>query len=1737
MAKSVIIKHNVCVHCSHSFVVTDFSNPRNSRCPINLECGHSVCELCFRTYMRPKTGITCTVCHTVTLPKGDSPDDICDEFNFNMYLMGHMVATQGKRIFTDKDINFMPAGASFRQLKKKTDNRGSSELCAECSVSNSVYHCEQCVGNYCQLCWKVIHSRGKVLKQHVSIPYNKFKKSNSLQKLCSKHNRPTEYYCCSEAICSDCIVNNHQGHCHNPIHLKNQNLQCLDLLNASAEQARLRLLRLKQTLKKTRSEICTSGTEKSKHTLLEQKLARYFGHLHGLLQVVEEKAMSEVTKARTVRERSLENVQLELENNIELISSLLNEVEGSMEPANLNNMDYTNLCQRLMEAKDVPCFLVHPKNDAPDPTLELNEEMKEAIVNCCKLFIPPEVGYKLHSEQDLPENYEIEPLQQGDFTFLSEKQSAAERLAAAFKTHEASRVRSISGTQFSSTSSNGSLNSSYTELKQRIEIAENESYHVYISYLKNASEFYVNLNMYHPRVKSIEKWAAKFLTMKNVTPEAAVKDELYLVQYKRDSNWYRGRVEKIVDDGSRGEENIFVYYVDYGNREYVSLSRLRCISDKLREEPFLAHRCKIFDCVPKGGKWSKESTQAMLNLLEKALVTMYVMKINSEGILEVDLCKTSADENMGHEISSLRDTLMFLEFANLVEGWKKPTYNSAGKNYLFQNLPRDGEEFIGVVGHSVSPNEFYVQKWGLESQYLLRLMDNMDFYYRNHVNMEVILNPIIGMPCAAQFSCDNKWYRATVVDFAGNKNVVVYYVDYGNKETISYTKIRMLHEQFFKLVPQAIKCSLSQIKPISKNGWNQSAKKFFTKYVDGKNFITAVDGRDKHGLRVLMYENTDEKKVCLNAVLVENKMALGVGPQALKPSETYKSDIKKAGKSKLKRLTTNGLTKMSSQAKKRLSAEQLRAKHVSQTQDESSDSDSEIVVESTDKLDDGVIRIEIKVLVLQSPSFLYVQVLDYAPKLRQLQKELKKYYKNTKADETRQWKVDDRCAVLNLEKKKWSRGIIHEFIHDERVKVFLKDFAQIEEVPISYIRPLEDQFLKLPVAAVKCHLAGVKPAGQDWPSISCEFLASEIENYSHIYFTKMGDIEDNSLPIELWVKKVTPGGALEPTREEWLTLNQSLVDQGLAIPVKTPNFTVDVQSLDFSCDFNINKIDDSEKQIWKTQKEIRKPETLESEGSDIESDVTDPGSSVSAQGSNYSASFIPSVLSDWLPAKNIEKVEFMGMPTYVDTDGVIYIYDIEDDEPKINRIRDTLLAVYANSKPTPDDQFWTNGQLCIVRYHLDNNWYRGKVLNVNADLTYEVLFVDYGNVETCQVADMRKSIKMIQMPVLTHKFLLSGVAPNSDDGNWPSASIDFLHGLVVEKESKVVVEEESFDPNLPSKIRLFIGKVDVATFLIEKKHAVVDTNESEETDSVTCTDKDVIIDDEIPQKIEQEEGDKSVLVEPPVKCEIKEWSAIVEEEHRAEIKLKKTAKCLKAETLKAEIETKKKEKKVRLVDKPKEKDLSFKNWELPLTLNWFQIESQMLVGATEFIAHIVDDETLPMNVRKALTKFNNLCEEIQKDGSNQPELKHFKKGTPCISLYSETGDWYRAVIERFHPENDSLIQVNYVDYGNKEYVDKKNIRVCKEEWFNVPKQSLRLKLYNMEKCRDAPKDVYTKTLQKCLLCNTDLVVNIVIRHETYFEVEVLSAIKGPLVYQKMIDENLMKPIVKSDEDSDKENEN
>ena len=72
---------------------------------------------------------------------------------------------------------------------------------------------------------------------------------------------------------------------------------------------------------------------------------------------------------------------------------------------------------------------------------------------------------------------------------------------------------------------------------------------------------------------------------------------------------------------------------------------------------------------------------------------------------------------------------------------------------------------------------------------------------------------------AAKFPYDDSWYRGKVCSFSHNEEdpqrseVTVYYVDFGDTETIQMNNVCELRTDFLKLSFQAIECFLANINP------------------------------------------------------------------------------------------------------------------------------------------------------------------------------------------------------------------------------------------------------------------------------------------------------------------------------------------------------------------------------------------------------------------------------------------------------------------------------------------------------------------------------------------------------------------------------------------------------------------------------------------------------------------------------------------------------------------------------------------------------------------------------------------------------------------------------------------------------------------------------------------------------------------------------------------------------------
>ena len=95
-------------------------------------------------------------------------------------------------------------------------------------------------------------------------------------------------------------------------------------------------------------------------------------------------------------------------------------------------------------------------------------------------------------------------------------------------------------------------------------------------------------------------------------------------------------------------------------------------------------------------------------------------------------------------------------------------------------------------------------------------------------------------PVLAQFSEDERWYRATVISTDRKANTVyVFYVDFGNRETLPLSKLRHMPNEFMSLPKLELSCSLYGVQPAVGDEWNEESVDCFSLLMMEEEFVEA----------------------------------------------------------------------------------------------------------------------------------------------------------------------------------------------------------------------------------------------------------------------------------------------------------------------------------------------------------------------------------------------------------------------------------------------------------------------------------------------------------------------------------------------------------------------------------------------------------------------------------------------------------------------------------------------------------------------------------------------------------------------------------------------------------------------------------------------------------------------------------------------------------------------------------
>uniref|UniRef100_A0A8B9J086 Tudor domain containing 6 n=1 Tax=Amazona collaria TaxID=241587 RepID=A0A8B9J086_9PSIT len=605
-----------------------------------------------------------------------------------------------------------------------------------------------------------------------------------------------------------------------------------------------------------------------------------------------------------------------------------------------------------------------------------------------------------------------------------------------------------------------------------------------------------------------------------------------------------------------------------------------------------------------------------------------------------------------------------------------------------------------VVSYVENPGYFWCQL-SRNCQNLKLLMSEIQEYCENSSHPHAWPNS----PCLAQYSEDEKWYRALIIsEFPSAEKVEVIHVDYGNRELVPLANLRSIHKRFLNLEAQAFRCSLYNL--IQPNGqdpfaWDEAAIRAFQEFVDTSSSHLE--------LKCTIFALASISKELFNIV-----------------------DLMTPFQSACQFLTERGVARPLSPQKPLSSLVHLHSYYYSM---------HGIKIGSEE---------DVYITHVEDPWTFYCQLERCSDVLAQLTDNIGRLSEKMSSLET--WQKCESLCLAKYTDNHWYRGIIMKRKPD--TEVFFVDFGNTETVDKDNLLPLPTDvcdILLLPMQAIKCSLSDlchVPKEATAWfkqavleRQLKVIIVAREsdgkllvelfdgntqinakLKELSLVNNTGIGPVENGTL-CSRNTDLIERNGSAESTLDARRTLERKISrsesqgegggskrhfkkeDENLSQPATKRDLAAGLLESD--------EVISSKKDASLLNKAGK--ESLLSIQMDTQSDIKSD-----AEG----RSIVLENVSGLLQQKVMPGLKVSVYVSYVN-DPLDFYVQLESDEAQLNSISESLNN--RTQRKNPRGQLFQVGDLISAAYSEDSLWYRAVVKQKTSDNLISIQYIDYGN--------------------------------------------------------------------------------------------------------------------------------------------------------------------------------------------------------------------------------------------------------------------------------------------------------------------------------------------------------------------------------------------------------------------------
>lgn len=310
----------------------------------------------------------------------------------------------------------------------------------------------------------------------------------------------------------------------------------------------------------------------------------------------------------------------------------------------------------------------------------------------------------------------------------------------------------------------------YSTLPRRAPLKSGTSVSVIITHVESDNIFFCQLEAWQTEINELQGLLEQYCEEMELLSSQSLQPNNYVVaEYSEDGFWYRAKILEVNSDSTAT-----VFFVDYGNKELVT--KMAAMPDSVLSMPPFAIEChskKMIDLPSE-----EDDSTLMIDILEVLPNDQYSVQSHT------------VEEHNDIETSPIVSSMHFLS----------PSHEA---KLLTTEVLSIGTPCEVIVSHIEAVTMFFVQQLKNTSN-LNELMDEMLVHYSNMTAVSV--TPIKGAMCAALFGDDGSWYRARIISSADDE-VTLFYLDYGNTDTVSVEQIQPIKDEYRVLPAQAIKCA------------------------------------------------------------------------------------------------------------------------------------------------------------------------------------------------------------------------------------------------------------------------------------------------------------------------------------------------------------------------------------------------------------------------------------------------------------------------------------------------------------------------------------------------------------------------------------------------------------------------------------------------------------------------------------------------------------------------------------------------------------------------------------------------------------------------------------------------------------------------------------------------------------------------------------------------------------------